>query len=394
MLNLIINQASNENIYKEFLETSRNDLRRCSKGILRSFNNIIYFVQKYRKASPSQTTLAYLAGLSRGHENRCLQFLESKGYIKKTYRHLSSCIYEVNPLFFHPAIAHSLKYILPNLMLGLTLTLAFSSAAAFEKNVTQIKVKPSPLVIYNLGAKRKVGNNQGQATEIVMRARVRTRRPLSCQLQNGWSDFFKKRINGEKVNIEFLPALENFKSLALTKKGKSALMAYIDEVIAWSDEVMIRRGTKENSYDYLIRLCEIKSRMLGVKPDYSLSRKLLAHFNFPDSEPFVLSNKVNQAIAKKPANYQTKSSNSLKRDAKVKRPTEWEPADRKFMPGCQRTNHHSSIKKFNEILRDMPFNLDYQRRASLLGGEDYIKAAIFRNEECLKDNHLESDQNE
>lgn len=380
-LNLIKNQACNENSYISFLNRVREILRRLSKSKRFLLNNLAYFDQKYRIASPSQTTLGYYSGIGREHTNRSLQELQDLDLIEITTRYKTTCIYKLNPLFYYPEIAHALKHLLPNLALGLLLTLAFSPAAAIQKNVTLIKVNPSPSVINSYLAKRKEQLNvSSQVTKRIVR-------PLSCQLQNGWSDFFKKIINGERMDIQFLPALENFKSLGLTQKGKSALMAYCNEVIAWSDEVLMRRGTKDDSYNYLVKLCEVKSQLLGVKPDYSLSRKLLAHFDFPDSEPFVSSNKVNQPMVNKAANLPKKSFNSQKQEGKNYRRQEYQPADRKFMPGCTRTNHNSSIRKMKEVLEQLPFNLDYQSRAALVGGEDYIKAVIFRNEECLELHH-------
>lgn len=318
MLNLLLNQASNENIYKEFADEVISFFEDESNGVANTFRNIVYHIFKFKQANPSQETLGEHSYITRVQTNRCVKILRKRGYISYIKRHLSSNIYTLHEKFNHPGVQERLKHIIPQLMFAVKMTLAFATTPAFGENVTQINIKLSPSVIniYLPGGKQPVVGSQASKRTV----RARTRGPLAYQIQNGWNDFLKKTVRREKfMEIYNAPAIDKIKSLNLTQKGKDWLRAFPEHIIELVDEIMIKRGTKRDSFNYFVVVALIKCKEQNIVPDWSLAKSLIAYHGFKDTDPYVLSNQVNKPIVNKQAVLPKKTSNTLKQEGGMKR---------------------------------------------------------------------------
>jgi hypothetical protein len=81
----------------------------------RVLNYFVALGNRFDSIHPTQSTIALYAGCTREHVNVIIAFLVRNGLISKKYRHLTSCLYYLSPIFEHLEIRKKLSGLLPAL---------------------------------------------------------------------------------------------------------------------------------------------------------------------------------------------------------------------------------------------------------------------------------------
>jgi len=97
---------------KEILEENTRNLSATELKVLEAFTS---YAASYGSVYPSQEKIAKRVGISRGHCNRIIKKLKSKGFLVVTYRHRNTCVYELAKTLFIDGIKHILMKSVPSL---------------------------------------------------------------------------------------------------------------------------------------------------------------------------------------------------------------------------------------------------------------------------------------
>lgn len=356
-LSLAKNQDSTSNFYFSFLQEAQGVLQKFSRRKRLLLNNLAYFEQKYRVASPSQTTLGYHSGIGREHANRSLQEFKELDFITSQFRYKTTCIYKLNPLFYYPPIAHSLKHLLPNLVLNLLLVVGSGSNHCFDQNVTLIKVKLNPSVI-NIYLASGYPIADSHSTK-------RVGAPLALQLQNGWSDGFKKIIRGEKRMSETIsPGILGIKSLTLTLRGQIEMMAYPDGIIRQADEAIQRVCTKiENPIGYFRSLCKAFCVEQNIIPNWGMISRLLNFHKVAADAPLVEKNVINQVPISSFSAFGNQEPSKNQKGEGVRIGQAWkEPDRRRYGPAKPFKHEYSDLTPEQKKIQERVFTTQSEMR--------------------------------
>jgi hypothetical protein len=201
---------------------------------------------------PSQKTIAHEAGVTRKTCNYILKELESKGLIRKEYRHRKSCVYKVNSLLFDPTIRSALATVFKAFkFLQISLLL---SIVPFQKCLSEY----APALNY-----KAIRNDY-----YIKKTPHRMNMDKYLDIQNP--------ISG---------AIRNLKFLNLTRWGQIKLSAFPEDILNEVKDEYLKYSMNNirDPFKYFFVSCLKLCKERNIKPDWSWVHQLSAHHQMPQN---------------------------------------------------------------------------------------------------------------
>lgn len=235
-------------VTQEFINDPIKYLRSLTYYERTLLNTILYLCSSYETVEVSQTTLGlWSLGLRRQTVNRMLEKFEANGLIKSTYRHMDTCVYNMDPIFLDQKLRKFISPYLPTMSyLPKILVTNPPTQVNFNfslKKMTQLLKSPD-IYINPLSVVSSVSESV-KSVDDVNYARARERKNLQLKKEN-------------TMNIEQKIAhdiLEIAEKLKLTPAGKIKLMGFSSDARYFARSKMKYALRSKDPFAYFMRLC-------------------------------------------------------------------------------------------------------------------------------------------
>lgn len=238
-------------------------LRNQPKSVRLVLNALVYFSLKCNEVRPSQSLVAQMTGLSRGHVNRIIKKLVSLGFVQSGFRFKRPCFYFLSSFFSSPFVRSRLSHILPAFRAFVFLTLS----SLLSQPMIQSNDREN-VTLSKYSYKDYIYNNNNNT------------------VGNAMDEYSKRIFGGNPISPKIK---EVSKLLSLSKWGQISLSAFPDEAIEHARIIFTAsRSYKRNPFMWFCKLCVDYCKSNDINPDWAWRNTLAKAYSMPDNASMVI----------------------------------------------------------------------------------------------------------
>ncbi len=343
-----------------------NYISHCRTSKLHIINTFIKLSHTFREVRVSQEQIAKLAGFkSRETANRIIAELHKEGFLWKAGVYKDVCSYKIPVSIFK--YIKQLKYVLPALCL-LHVSVLFS--------------KHDHTRYYNYLLNIKRSDRYSIRDSVLLSKEGRANKKKRCWRSNGFAMI--NEVKGEDPSVifgSFSPAIENFKSLALTDAGKVHLCIFPDKILKIADEQLCKRTAVKDPMGYIFGTCLKLCKENGYKLAIRLRERYIATMGIKYSDNLELYTSCIVKISNSTPTPPQKFSNGIKDNSQFN-------ANHAAMSELERPKILDIREEYERLKKRFSDPIMVKNLHMFKGSDSIIKRfaeleALFKGEECL-----------
>ncbi len=270
------------------VEHIKNFLSANSQSSQELLNVFVWMGNVFGKIWPSQEYIGLKLGIARQTVNRLLRTLKQAGFIKSIYRHRKTCIYQIDPIFYHPVVRKELTPLLSNLGMTTLITLvmaaqimgmekSMSSTGTVTPTKSNIKIEDLERDRETYDSKRSPDSRSTRSS--LYKSDIKTRKEL----------WVKHPKTGKDICLPLSADLFPINGIDLTVWALINLTVFPDKVIKHAKDVFKTIDRKEVSdpYRWLFTNCVAYCLREDIEPDYGLANRLSMQHDMPHNAPMI-----------------------------------------------------------------------------------------------------------